>query len=103
MADVLELVKAVKKVSVNAVNASKPVEVCFGKVMGVSPLKVLVDQKLVLGGAQLVLCRGVCNFSTVVGGKLVDVLNALKVGEAVVMLRMQGGQRYLILDRIGNG
>jgi len=35
------------------------------------------------------------------GKKTYHVLNGLHVGERVVMIRMQGGQRFLILDRIG--
>ena len=29
--------------------------------------------------------------------------NALEKGEEVVLLRMQGGQKYIVLDRIGGG
>lgn len=101
MADASELVKAIKRTSVEAVNASKPVEVSFGKVVGVSPLRVLVEQKLTLGEAQLVLCRNVCDFSVTVGSENVDVYNGLKIGEQVILLRQQGGQRYIVWDRIG--
>lgn len=34
------------------------------------------------------------------GTKTFSVQNALKTGEQVVMLRMAGGQRYLVLDRV---
>lgn len=102
MADALELIKAVKRVSVDAVNSAKPVEVCFGKVMGASPLKIFVEQKLILGEAQLVLCRNVCDFFTVIDGKYVEVQNGLKAGETVVLLRQQGGQKYLVMDRVGD-
>lgn len=101
MADASELVRALKKVSVEAVNASKPVEVCFGKVVGASPLRILAEQKLILGEGQLVLCRNVCDFSVKVGSETVEVKNGLAVGEQVVMLRQQGGQRYTVWDRIG--
>lgn len=107
MADASELVRAIKRTSVDAVNASKPVEACFGKVVGVSPLRILVEQKLTLGEAQLVLCRNVCDFSVTVGSEnaesveSVDVHNGLKVGEQVILLRQQGGQRYIVWDRIG--
>ena len=30
-----------------------------------------------------------------------SVQNALKQGEEVILFRMQGGQRYLVTDRIG--
>ena len=101
VADALELVKAVKKVSVDAVEALKPVEVCFGKVIGASPLKIFVEQKLVLGEAQLVLCRNVCDFFTYIDGEYVEVRNGLENGDTVVLIRQQGGQKYLVVDRVG--
>lgn len=54
MPDAVELVKTIKRAALDAVNASKPVEVCFGKVTSASPLKILVEQKMTLGEAQLI-------------------------------------------------
>ena len=59
MADAAELVKVIKKAAMDAVRADKPVEVCFGNVINVSPLKILVEQKLTLGAEQLVLTKAV--------------------------------------------
>ena len=59
MPDAVELLKTLKKAAVEAVDATKPVQVCYGKVTGTSPLKILVDQKLTLGEGQLVLTRNV--------------------------------------------
>ncbi|MCM1055222.1 MAG: DUF2577 domain-containing protein [Bacteroides sp.] len=59
MFDAAEFVKVIKKAAVDAVKAEKPVEVCFGSVIGTSPLKILVEQKLVLGAEQLVLTKAV--------------------------------------------
>lgn len=64
MPDAVELMKTIKKAAVQAMKAEKPVEICFGKVTGVSPLKILVDQKMTLGKAQLVLTRNVTDFTT---------------------------------------
>lgn len=86
--DYSALVKAIKKAGTEAVNASGPVTICFGKVMSVAPLKVLVDQKMTLGAAQLVLTRNVTD-------------NSLVNGDEVVLLRQQGGQKYVIIDRVG--
>ena len=137
MPDAVELMKTIKRAAVDAVNASKPVEVCFGKVTSASPLKILVEQKMTLGAAQLVLCRNVTEHiiemtvdhytenetehthavqDTYTGGgsssptkhlhayrgrKKFTVHNGLVVGDEVVLLRQQGGQKYIVVDRIG--
>lgn len=137
MPDMVELMKTIKRAAVDAVNATKPVEVCFGKVTNASPLKILVEQKLLLGEGQLVLCRNVTEYTiemtvnhytenetghthavqdTYTGGgsssptkhlhaykgrKKFIVHNGLGVGEEVILLRCQGGQKYIVVDRIG--
>lgn len=131
MPDAVELTKAIKRAAMEAMNASKPVEVCFGKVTGTSPLKILVEQKMTLGEAQLVLCRNVTDYKTyITGGNIqnyyytgsppnvstlpvspshvhamgkiqVTVHNGLAVGDEVILVRQQGGQKYIVVDRIG--
>lgn len=89
MPDAIELTKSIKRAALEAVNASKPVEICFGKVTSASPLKILVEQKLLLGKAQLVLAQKV------------TADNGLVVGDEVILFRQQGGQKYIVVDRIG--
>lgn len=132
MANMVELIKIIKQAALDAVNASKPVHVCFGKVTSVSPLKILVEQKLPLGKGQLVLCQNVTDYVTTVsippeygwatqnrsGGsgdpsfashnhdiviskKKITVHNGLVVGDEVILLRQRGGQKYIVVDRIG--
>ena len=127
MPDAIELVRTIKRAAVEAVEATKPVEICFGKVTGVSPLKILVEQKMTLGKAQLVLTRSVTDFTTevtvdwvtenksdgigdssfashnhaITGRKKITVHNGLVVGDEVILFRQQGGQKYLVVDRIG--
>lgn len=131
MPDAVELVKTIKRAAVDAVNASKPVEICFGKVTSASPLEILVEQKMTLRKAQLVLCRNVTDYKTyMTGGNIqnfyyvgtppnvstlpvspshvhamgkiqVTVHNGLVVGDEVILLRQQGGQKYIVVDRIG--
>lgn len=137
MPDAVELIKAIKRAALEAMNASKPVEVCFGKVTSASPLKILVEQKMTLGEAQLVLCRNVTGYTvemtvdhytenetahthavqdTYTGGgsssptkhlhaykgrKKFTVHNGLVVGDEVILIRQQGGQKYIVVDRIG--
>lgn len=126
MLDANDLLNIVKKAAVEAVNASQPSDFCFGKVTSAKPLKILVEQKMTLGAAQLVLTRNVTDFKTKVtvdwltgtrsggsgessfashthavsGTKELTIHNALQVGDEVILLKQKGGQKYLVLDRV---
>lgn len=62
MTDVSELVKAMKKAARDERESSKPVNVFFGVVRSANPLKISVEQKMMLGEAQLVLTRNVTDY-----------------------------------------
>ena len=87
MLNATDLLNAVKKAALDAVDASQPSDFCFGKVISISPIKVLVEQKLILSQAQLVLTETVA------------INSPLVVGDQVVLLKKKGGQKYLILDK----
>lgn len=59
MPDASELIKAIKKIALDAVNERKPADLCFGTVTNTAPLQILVEQKLTLGAEQLVLTKAV--------------------------------------------
>ena len=148
MADAAEFVKIIKKAATEAVNAEKPVRICFGKVTEVAPLKILVEQKMTLVAAQLILSRHLtdhrCEMTIddytedhteihshnldlslegddeikdiiepkgtvgeaelthchkITGRKGFIVHNGLAVGDEVILLRQQGGQKFLVWDR----
>lgn len=142
--DANELVALLKKAALDAVEASKPVNVYFGEVLSASPLKINVEQKMILGEKQLILSRNVTDFTTMVtvdwltesslsththtvqgsdgngdsinlttgaknlahthkitGKKKVTVHNGLVVGDEVILIRQQEGQKFIVWDRIG--
>jgi hypothetical protein len=104
LADAVELIKLIKKAAIEAVKATNPAEVCFGKVTSASPLKVYVDQKLTLTEKQLVLCRNVTDYETMITfteKRKAIIHNRLVVGDEVILFREQGGQRYIVVDRVG--
>lgn len=118
MPDVNELVRAMKRAALDAVLASKPVNVYFGQVVSASPLQINVEQKMTLGKAQLILTRNVTDFKTnvtmewetetesahkheITGKKEITIHNALAVGDEVILIRQQEGQKYIVVDRIG--
>lgn len=126
MADYGEFLQALKRAAVEAVEAGKPAAFCYGTVTGVGPLQIMADQKLPLEEMQLELTSAVqdiwldVEISThtenesggggwaefaahkhaIKGRKKLRVYNGLQVGERVLMLRFQGGQKYLVLDRV---
>ena len=141
MLDFNDFMKVVKKAAVDAVVASKPADMVFGKVISEKPLKIKVDQKLILTDKQLVLARNVTDHDIDVdiytspvddtytadditwktektvltcdtdhththdikGKKKLRILNKLKVDEEVILMQIAGGQKYIVLDRIGKG
>lgn len=165
-------VDLIKKAALDAVAASKPTEIRFGTVLSASPLKIQLNQKLILSENQVILTRNVTDYEidmavshttemalenggshshgytgttdsagehtheasgseatitvqpngihshsysggteTVTltgllhnhqysGVKKYKVHNALVSGDKVALLRLQGGKRFLVLDRI---
>lgn len=101
--DAVGLLKLIKKTAVEAVEAAKPVNLCFGTVESVSPLKIKVEQKMTLGSAQLTLSRNVTDYKVKIemdsAEQEITVKNGLAAGETVILARQQGGQKYFVLDR----
>lgn len=119
-------VELIKQAAVEAVEATKPVQYLFGKVISVSPLKIQVSAKSIYTEKMLILTRNVTDFEVDMtvshitenraggsgdpafashnheykGKKKFKVHNALIVGDEVVLGRVQGGKRFVVLDRI---
>lgn len=119
-------VELVKRAAIEAVEATKPINVLFGTVVSVSPLKIQVDQQTTYPAELLILTRNVTDYEldmtvnhmteekaggsgeasfsrhshAYLGRKTFKVHNALQVGEQVLLLRVQGGKRLLVLDRL---
>lgn len=130
MPDMTGFLKVIKQAALDAVNAQKPVQVCYGTVTEESPLEITVDQKTILEAEDLILCRNITDYEcdvefslkteklqhshTGVHGptsvqtlqyevknkKKMKVYNALKKDDVVFLIREQGGQRFIVIDRI---
>lgn len=101
MLDAAVLVKLIKKAAVEAVQAMKPVQVCYGQVASAAPLRIQVEQKMELGQEDLVLLGCVTDFNAEADGKKVVIRNRLAVGDRVALIQEQGGQRYIVAGRVG--
>lgn len=117
MPDLTAFLNDVKRAAVEAVLAGKPFAFVLGEVTSASPLTIKVDQKLELTQAQLILTNAVRDYTLQMsvdhttdsasghshgytGTKSYRVRLALKAGERVLLLRTDGGQKYIILDRV---
>ncbi len=130
LADSVGFINMIKRVALAAVRASKPAEVCFGRVIGTEPLKIATEQKMPLGEEQLVLAQRVTEQEACISAEEIQasyyegespdamkkgdssrlravrempvtIHNGLAVGDRVLLLRQQGGQKYIVLDRLG--
>ena len=86
LSNMVDFMRAVKRAALDAVEQSMPVRIMFGRIESLSPLQIRRDAKTVLSSTMLV--------------QTASVAGTLAVGDRVALLRMQGGQRYLILDRV---
>lgn len=109
MSDYGDLLGVIKRSALEAMEASQPVRIYYGSVIGTEPLRILVDQRLILGAAQVVLTRNVTDYEVRVtkddedgttDTDTVIVHNALKIGENVILCRQQGGQKFVVLERM---
>lgn len=116
-----DLIKQIKRIAMDAVAASKPADMAIGTVVSVNPLKIQIDQKLILTSAQLVLLRNVTDYRlsvtvdhiteiggdghshSVAGTKELLVHNALRKDETVMLMQTSGGQKYIVIDRVEKG
>lgn len=111
-----DIAALIKKAAVESVESEKPAAVMFGVVESVSPLAINVEQKMTLTSAQLALTRNVTDYAVdmtvghfteqagdlphihaYAGKKSFLVHNGLKAGDRVILLREQGGQRFIVL------
>lgn len=82
------IIPIIKQAAIDAVNSTQPVAIVFGTVTSASPIKVQVTPKLSLGKGNLVLTG--------------TIKGQLKKNDSVILIRIQGGNKYLVLDKAVN-
>ncbi len=80
-----KLTALIKKVAMDAFHASKPTTICFGTVTSTSPLSIRINQLIELSTATLIVTS--------------TVKEKLATGDEVILIRQQGGQKYLVFDK----
>lgn len=82
----IQFIETIKQVAVNAVEAKKPVNILFGKVSSTSPLVVRLSADQIYSQEFLVTLNPTPIF---------------QIGDVLVLIRIQGGQKFLILGKRG--
>lgn len=129
MLDATDMVKVLQRAAVEAVRASKPTEVTRGKVVSTEPMQIMVDQKIILGELQIDCGEAMeeymaeteleigemdLDLTMEIDGKTVaakvkgigkmigkmKVRRSLDVGDEVILVRQQGGQKYIMYDKV---
>lgn len=90
------MLNAIKQAAIEAVAASNPVTILFGEIMQTNPLEVNVDQRFTLTADFLILTEATRELR--IGETIIR--RGLRVGDIVILVRAQGGQQYLVLDRV---
>lgn len=124
--DANNLVALIKKAAKDAVEASSPFAMKIGEVVSVSPLKISINQKITIPASQLLITNAVRDHTVYMtvnhetdaksggsgeasfashkhgytGKKKFTVHRALSKGEKVLLLRCDGGQKFIVLDRL---
>ncbi len=103
------MIDIIKEASLGAVGAGNPVSILFGEVLNVDDLKIKIDQKLILPKEFFIIPENLTRYEVDLThshnqtgpalGKLV-IREGLKIGDKVLLLRVQGGQQYVILDKV---
>lgn len=120
-----DIIKMIKTAALEVINSTKPTEIYFGTVRVLNPLTIDVEQKNSLidkENVDIVLTNNVkdhyvditVNHSTETetctvahkhkysGRKKILMHYGLQVGEKVILIRVQGGQKYIVVDRLEN-
>lgn len=83
-----DLINIIKRAAMEAVEESGPMRVIIGKVIKSIPLTVSINQKLAVDEDFLVIPERIKN-------------EGFKENEGLIMLRQQGGQQFIVLDKLG--
>ena len=114
-----DLVRLIKQAAAEAVAAQKPADIRYGTVASTEPLEILLEQRMMLGTAQLITPQHMTDHELefdaelttggagedahahVLRGRMkITLLNGLKEGEHVLLLRVPGGQKYIVMGRV---
>lgn len=81
------LVELIKKAALDAFENKKPTEIKYGVVENISPVNIRINQKILLTKNHLIETETFRN-------------KEIHIGDKVILIRVQGGQKFVVLDRM---
>jgi hypothetical protein len=106
------MIETIKKASVNVIGASNPLDVQFGTIVD-DDLTIQIDQKSILPREFFIVPEQMTRYvvdlthnHTYSEGTTINSLGALVIreglnkGDSVILLRIEQGSRFLILDKV---
>lgn len=76
-----------KKLILETIENTKPTTIVIGKITKLSPFTIQADVKMPLTSTFLILTETVRD-------------KELKIGDKMILIRIKGGQRYVVVDRM---
>ncbi|MDR1754601.1 MAG: DUF2577 domain-containing protein [Eubacterium sp.] len=114
----------IKRCAVESVEARDPMQIMVGKVISIDPLKIFLDQRVILSEKFLIIPPTLTDYTIEAevdhltenafdgdsekehnhkysGKKEFKILNKLEVDDRVLVLREQGGQKFYVINKLG--
>lgn len=98
----MAIIDMIRKAGISGYEATNPVNIIYGTVSRTRPLEVSVDQRFTLTEDFLVITERVTRRTANIGQQELVIREGLQVGDYVVLLRVQGGQQYIVMDKVVN-
>ena len=96
----MSLLNTIKKAGLGAIEATSPVQIVYGEIKEPDPLVIIIDQRFELTQEFLVVPESLTEYIIQCGDHEHIIRKKLEKGEKVSMIRIQGGNSYLLLDRV---
>jgi hypothetical protein len=111
------MLNAIRQAALTAMETAAPVAVLIGTVTKTDPLEVNVDQRFTIDADFLLVPESLTKLELDLGHthsasggttgpaltEPVVIRPGLEPGDRVALLRVQGGQKYIILDKVVSG
>ena len=101
----------IKMAAIEAVNSRMPCNICFGTVIAIDPLVIEAEEKKVLPSEFLVVAKSLTDYKQTISfdnedidipkKSIITVHAHLEVGEKVILVKAEGGQKYFVIERVG--
>lgn len=121
MNDASNLAEELRNLVMQTMDSSSLTNVLFGTVISTKPLSINVEQRFTITQEFIILTKNVKDYTisatvnwdtdsktiegiehnhNIKGTKSITIHNGLKQNDKVILLQAQGGQKYIVLDKV---